>query len=239
VRVGNAIFRFRDLLFPLVLLTLAFGTRPRVAGGDARLDHVMDAVGLLVVLSGQLLRVLVIGLVYITRGGQNRQVWANTLVDGGMFAHCRNPLYVGNLLIILGLAIVHNGWAMYAVGLGFFVLAYASIVNAEEDYLRGRFGDAYERYCQRVPRWIPSLRGLSRTVGGMRFDWWRVVRKEYGTPFAWLSGFLLLLIWEHAGPSSAPVSSFEAYGIAVIWCVAAVAYMIARTAKLRGLIGTD
>ena len=81
----------------------------------------MDAAGALVSLSGQALRVLVIGLVYITRGGQNRQVWANALVDTGMFAHSRNPLYVANLLLFLGLAIVHNGWAMYLIVLPFFV----------------------------------------------------------------------------------------------------------------------
>ena len=107
------------------------------------LDHWMDAAGALVALSGQTFRVLVIGLVYITRGGQNRQVWANALVDTGMFAHSRNPLYVANLLLFLGLALVHNGWAMYLIVLPFFVVVYACIVAAEEAYLVERFGDAY------------------------------------------------------------------------------------------------
>jgi hypothetical protein len=92
-RAGHFLFKSRDLFFPLVLLVIGLGTRPRLIGGDIRLDHIMDTVGFLVAMSGQVLRVLVIGLVYITRGGQNRQVWANSLVDGGMFAHCRNPLY--------------------------------------------------------------------------------------------------------------------------------------------------
>ena len=118
----------------------------------------MDAAGALVALSGQAFRVLVIGLVYITRGGQNRQVWANALVDTGMFAHSRNPLYVANLLLFLGLALVHNGWAMYLIVLPFFVVAYVCIVAAEEAYLVERFGDAYAEYCRRVPRWMPSLR---------------------------------------------------------------------------------
>ena len=161
-RAGHFLFKSRDLLFPVVLLLIGFGTRPHVARGDVRVDHAMDAIGLLVSLSGEALRVLVIGLVYITRGGQNRQVWANSLVDGGMFAHSRNPLYVGNLLIILGLALVHNGWAMYFVALPMFLFVYAAIVSAEEEYLNARFGDAYTEYCRRVPRWLPSLRGLPR-----------------------------------------------------------------------------
>src|SRR6185503_16529647 len=110
-------------------------------GGSMSLDHLIDAAGVLVALTGQALRVLVIGLVYITRGGQNRQVWANALVETGMFAHSRNPLYVANLLIFLGLAIVHNGWAMYLIVVPFFAVAYYCIVAAEEEYLRGRFGE--------------------------------------------------------------------------------------------------
>jgi len=219
-------------------LLIGLGTWPRIARGDVRVDHMTDAIGLLVSLTGQALRVLVIGLVYITRGGQNRQVWANSLVDGGMFAHSRNPLYVGNLLIILGLAIVHNGWAMYLVAMPVFLFFYAAIVFAEEEYLHARFGEAYTEYCRRVPRWLPSLRGLSRTIGDGDFDAVKVVRKEYGTPFAWLSGLLLLLIWEHQSPSAQPISVVELRWIVAIWITLALVYMTVRTMKLRGYLGT-
>ena len=71
-RVGTAFFKYRDALFPVVLIAAAFGTRPRLAG-TTRTDHLMDAVGFAVSAAGQGLRVLVVGLVYITRGGQNRR----------------------------------------------------------------------------------------------------------------------------------------------------------------------
>jgi protein-S-isoprenylcysteine O-methyltransferase Ste14 len=222
----------------VVLLLIGFGTRPSLVRGDVQIDHALDAIGLLVSLSGQALRILVIGLVYITRGGQNRQVWANALVDGGMFAHSRNPLYVGNLLIILGLALVHNGWAMYLIALPLFLFVYAAIVSAEEEYLNARFGDAYTEYCRRVPRWLPSLRGLSKTIREGDFDWLKVLRKEYGTPFAWMSGFLLLLVWEHQSPAAAPLGSIELRWIVTTWITLAVVYLTVRTLKLRGYIGT-
>jgi protein-S-isoprenylcysteine O-methyltransferase Ste14 len=236
-RLGNLLFRSRDALFPILLLAVAFGTRPRLAGATAA-DHLMDAAGALISMSGQTLRVLVIGLAYITRGGQNRQVWANTLVDGGIFAHCRNPLYLSNVLLILGLAIVHNGWAMYAIVVPFFVLAYGCIVAAEEHYLAGRFGDAYRDYCERVPRWIPSFGGLSDTLANSRFDWLKVLRKEYGTPFAWISGLLVLLVLEHVrAPGATPMSRMELGAIVFVWIVMAVAYLIVRTLKLSGRLG--
>lgn len=237
VRAGRFIFQWRDYLFPVVLLGIGFGTTPRIAGKSTAVDHAVDASGFAVSLAGQLLRVLVIGLVYITRGGQNRQIWAHTLVDEGIFAHCRNPLYLGNLLIIFGLVVVHGGWAMYLVTLPFFVVAYSAVVRAEEQYLHARFGDVYARYCGRVPRWRPVLRGLLGTLRAGRFDWLKVIRKEYGTPFAWLSGFLALLLFKHSSPSAPPLDHAELQTVTAVWVALAVVYLIARTLKLRGLLG--
>ena len=45
---------------------------------------------------------LTIGYEYIVRGGRQGKVYAEDLVQGGVFAHSRNPLYLGNLLIIVG-----------------------------------------------------------------------------------------------------------------------------------------
>ena len=238
-RIGHVVFRVRDALFPIVLLTVAFGTRPRLAGGTMSTDHLVDAIGIAVALAGEALRVLVIGLVYITRGGQNRQVWANSLVDTGMFAHIRNPLYLANLLLFLGLSIVHNGWAMYLIVVPFFILVYICIVAAEEEYLYGRFGQTYADYCRRVPRWVPSLSGLSETLRSTEFDWMKVLRKEYGTPFAWTTGVLILLVWEHYGAVGAsPLGRGELAAIVGSWIVLAVAYLIVRTRKLSGRLGT-
>jgi protein-S-isoprenylcysteine O-methyltransferase Ste14 len=237
-RVGATLFKYRDALFPLVLIAAAFGTRPRLAG-TMRTDHLIDAAGFAVSSTGQALRALVVGLVYITRGGQNRQPWANSLVDGGIFGHCRNPLYVANMLILLGLALVHNGWAMYLVVLPLFAFTYVAIVRAEEQYLSARFGGAYEAYCARVPRWLPRLAGLGATIREGSFNWLKVLRKEYGTPFAWISGFLLLLFWEHSSPGAPPMTHAERNTIVVVWCAIAVAYTGVRMLKLSGRLGTD
>ena len=71
-------------------------------------------VGIAVTLSGQTLRALTVGLVYIKRGGKKKQVYAEKLVQSGIFSHCRNPLYLGNLLILAGVGIVANSWLFIA-----------------------------------------------------------------------------------------------------------------------------
>jgi len=236
--LGHFFFRARDLVFPIVLLTLAFGTTPLVINGDWRLDRRLDALGFAVALLGQLLRISVIGFAYITRGGQNRRIYADSLVQTGIFAHARNPLYLGNILIVAGLAIAHGSWWFYLVGLPFFIFVYIAIVSAEEEFLRQKFGTAYDDYCRRVNRFLPSLRGLRRTLEPMMFDWKKVVRKEYGTPFAWMSGMLAIAVLERVVTPGAVLTRRTGVTIAVTWTLLAIAYLTTRTLKLRGRLGT-
>jgi protein-S-isoprenylcysteine O-methyltransferase Ste14 len=193
---GNFFFRYRNAVFPLVLLALFAGFRPVYPGGSERLDNGVDLLGIGIALLGQGLRAAVIGYAYIKRGGKNKQVYADTLVTQGFFGHSRNPLYVGNLFVLLGLFVIHGNPWVFAFGLPFFLFAYCAIVAAEEAYLRGKFGTEYEEYCRRVNRWLPNLRGLRRSLEGMRFAWRRVVFKEYGSTYAWCAGALLLLSYD-------------------------------------------
>ena len=76
------------------------------------------------------------------------------LVARGPYRYSRNPMYVGVLTILAGLALAR--WsptlAAYAVVVAIafttFVLAY------EEPHLQRQFGDAYRDYKARVPRWL-------------------------------------------------------------------------------------
>src|SRR5262245_55502557 len=99
----------------------------------------------------------------------------------------RNPMYVGNLLIVAGVAIAANSWPTLVLGISLAVFMYICIVAAEEEYLLGRFGDGFKAYCHNVPRWLPRPGTLSRPVEAMPFRWRRVLVKEYGTPMGWVS----------------------------------------------------
>jgi protein-S-isoprenylcysteine O-methyltransferase Ste14 len=195
-RAGRFFFAHRNAVFPVVVLGLVLGLPPGRLHASARADAWVDAAGIAVALLGQALRAAVIGLAYIQRGGRHGRVYAARLVTDGMFRHCRNPLYVGNLLVVLGLFVVHGNLLAALPGLLFFAFAYRAIVAAEETYLRERFGRDYDRYCARVNRWVPDLRGLRRSLAGMTFDWRKVIAKEYGTTAVWTATLLLLLAEE-------------------------------------------
>src|SRR5262249_11055375 len=97
ISCGTFIFSYRDYLFPLLILLLT--TTPTLPFGSERADRWMVLLGFAVVLAGQGCRFLAIGFVdNIRRGGHHKRIAAETLIRGGVFAHTRNPLYLGDLL---------------------------------------------------------------------------------------------------------------------------------------------
>ena len=190
IAYGHFLFKHRNWIFPLATLILLFGLRPET-------DSVaMDALGIAMVLCGAAIRAAVVGLAYIRRGGIDKKVAADTLVTQGLFAHCRNPLYVGNLMISLGFLVTQGNPVSMIVGAVFFLYSYHAIVAAEEGFLADKFGEAYAAYCREVPRWGFRLRGLGATFGSMKFNWRRVIAKEYTTTFTWMLTLLGILTWE-------------------------------------------
>src|SRR5262245_17894728 len=115
ITIGNFLFHYRNGLFPLVYALLIFKSQPLLP--DYRVAALL---GFFVAASGQLLRAITVGLEYIIRGGRQRQVYADKLVQGGVFAHCRNPLYVGNFIILVGVGLASNSRLFLEVALPFF-----------------------------------------------------------------------------------------------------------------------
>jgi protein-S-isoprenylcysteine O-methyltransferase Ste14 len=188
--LGSFLFHYREALFPFACLTVWLP-------GPPIFPHPLTAVavGLVIALIGQLIRIATIGLEYIIRGGKNRRVYAEDLVTSGVYAHCRNPMYVGNMLILAGVAVGSNSWMCVIVVVPLFTVAYMAIVAAEEQFLRSKFGPAFDEYCHHVPRWIPYGIGMAEMLRRAEFKWRRVLVKEYGTPFGWIIGFSVLTLW--------------------------------------------
>jgi protein-S-isoprenylcysteine O-methyltransferase Ste14 len=231
VRVGDCLFRWRNLLFPAAFLAVLFAGRPRLPAGSAQADVFLDWAGVAVALCGQIVRAAVIGLVYIRRGGKDGRVYADDLVQDGIFAHSRNPLYLGNILVFVGLFLILNSWPGWLIGFPVVLFSYWAIVRAEEHFLEAKFGAEYARYRQRVNRFWPSPCGLGATLAAHRFDWRRVIRKEYGSTFTWMTAVVLLFAWERVanGAGDAVRTDWALYLSA--WLAILAAYLVARYLK--------
>jgi protein-S-isoprenylcysteine O-methyltransferase Ste14 len=185
--LGRFLFRYRNALFPCAFALVL------LPGPHLFADSVISlGIGAVCAVLGQSIRVLTIGLKYVIRGGRERRVYAGELVTDGLYAHTRNPMYIGNVLILVGIATASNSWACLAVAVPLFVFVFACIVAAEEDYLRREFDAEFDSYCRSVPRWIPRFDRLGRTLVATTFHWRRLLVKEYGT-FCGLIGGLSLL----------------------------------------------
>lgn len=217
VRYGNFLFRYRNSVFPAVMAAIFLAFPPQPFLGDWRLDIWLDLAGILVCLLGQALRAAVVGFAYIKRGGVNKQIFAARLVQEGMFGVARNPLYVGNIVVLAGIFLIHNNPWAYLIGGAFFLISYRAIVAAEERYLFAQFGVDYRAYCQRVNRWLPSPWRMGSALAGMSFNWRRLVIKEYGSFFSWLATALLVLayqaFWRQGWPDVAGVLPWYGAGL--------------------------
>jgi len=125
----------------------------------------------------------------------------------------------------------------YLTILPFVLIAYISIVSAEEKFLRNKFGEEYDRYCSNVNRWFPNWRGWARTTSQLSFNWTRVIVKEYNTMFVVVLALALAKFWSDyqvQGPTVVPGSSTLIGAFAVWLC----SYTFVRHLKKSGKLAT-
>lgn len=235
INIGNFFFKYRNWLF-IILYLLLFVPSPLLFTEQAFGKHyylVPLVAGLLITVTGQLIRGATIGLAYIIRGGKEGKVYAEELVTTGIFHHCRNPLYVGNILMLMGVGILSNSLLYVVLVMPLFLLIYQAIVLAEENFLRNKFGRSFDHYCSRVHRWLPSFSGIGQTFRSMHFKWKRWILKEYNTQYIWLTGIVLIVLFRYP-----QVTGYDTYTrnllLMVLLPVLLLMYLLVRYLKKSG-----
>jgi protein-S-isoprenylcysteine O-methyltransferase Ste14 len=155
-------------------------------------------VGVLLAFFGEFLRywgVAYAGSLTRVTGG----VGAPEVIVAGPFAYVRNPLYLGNIFLYVGIGIMSNAlfpWLLIVAAL-YFVFQYYEIIILEEGFLRQSFGVAYEDFARNVPRFLPRLTPYQdEAQAQQRPDWRGALRSEKRTLQAFgLVLIVLLVIW--------------------------------------------
>jgi protein-S-isoprenylcysteine O-methyltransferase Ste14 len=128
-------------------------------------------------LIGLAIRVYTIGYASDNTSGRNtsEQV-ADTLNRTGMYSIVRHPLYVGNFIMWLGVAlVVHNFWFV-AIFVLLYWIYYERIMYAEEQFLRRKFGETFTDWAMRTPAFIPSFKLFVKPQTSFR--WKKVLNQE-------------------------------------------------------------
>ncbi|HEY7241214.1 MAG TPA: isoprenylcysteine carboxylmethyltransferase family protein [Burkholderiales bacterium] len=89
-------------------------------------------------------------------GGPGMEIPPERLVTSGPFALCRNPMYLGHLIFLAGLALALRSWVGAAIALATAVRLQFRVLR-DERRLSERFGESYMQYRARVKRWIPAV----------------------------------------------------------------------------------
>ena len=80
------------------------------------------------------------------------------LVVTGLYRHERNPIYVANVLVIVGQGLLFGDVRLLAYGALVWLAFHLVVLGYEEPTLQATFGREYESFCAHVPRWLPRAR---------------------------------------------------------------------------------
>lgn len=178
---GNILFKYRSYI-PLILLFLTFVVFVFDFQNDNTLfDKVFNSsyvyISFGVSILGLIVRIYTVG--HTPEGTSGRNIdnqEAYELNSTGIYSTVRHPLYLGNFLMWLGLCMLtFNFWCVFTFILVYY-LYYERIMFAEEQFLRGKFKDAYVNWSNERPAFIPSFKKWAKNK--YPFSIKKVLKKE-------------------------------------------------------------
>ncbi len=195
-RQGNWLFRWRSylplLLMPLFLIALKNTAFVERRFGD-KFGDLWESIAVTVSFLGLALRCFTVG--YVPRGTSGRNTKsqaAERLNTTGMYSLTRNPLYLGNFIILLGVTLfIQVWWLALVLWIGFW-LYYKRIIFSEEEFLTRKFGVQFTAWAQKTPVIIPKFRNWQKP--DLPFSFKTVLRREFSTYFSIVTVYFFLEI---------------------------------------------
>ena len=192
LKIGELFFKFRDYTPIPFIIAMFYWAAPTSSS---------ILIGTIIAVIGELIRIY--GVAYI--GGVSRTRTFSTgqkLITSGPYAHVRNTLYIGNLLLSSGLVVISNvnidnipnsNAYFLAFFVAFFFIQYIPVVLWEESNLQNIFKEEFTKYKSQVPRWIPSLSNKTNNTDKIAGDYPMALKSEKSTLTTTVIVFLGLL----------------------------------------------
>ena len=178
-KIGGLFFRWRDLLpVPLVGCLLAV----------ARPCLTTWILGLPFILAGEALRIW--SLCFIGPTTRTREICADILVIEGPYALCRHPLYLANLLKIVGILLVAGNLRLALGVLALYAAEFFCMIPYEDGFLAEKFAEVHKQYLNTVPALIPN-QFSSAFSATPKFSFFQAIKSETRT-FASTGAILLM-----------------------------------------------
>ena len=174
---GNWLFKRRGYL-PVFILCLALVYYAFKDYTGYHPNPYRDLIYLGVSLLGLAVRIITVGQTPRGTSGRNiKRQRAETLNTTGIYSLVRHPLYLGNFIIWLGIALFLESLWCVLLFLLLFWLYYERIMFAEEVFLRQKFGSVFLDWSSNTPAFFPRFRNWKSSQ--LKFSWRNVMKREY------------------------------------------------------------
>jgi protein-S-isoprenylcysteine O-methyltransferase Ste14 len=231
IRQGRWLFRHRSYapLIPLtyILVLTAFGPVP--PGGAGALPWWRGA-GIVLGFLGLAVRAWTLG---VARAGTSSrgtvEPRAAALSTDGPYSVARHPLYLGNLLLWMGVAVLSGHPVGVAVTPLVFWIYYEKIMMAEERFLFEEFGPAYGEWVERTPAMLPRLTAYTRS--SRSFSARVAMFRDYQAPYAFIAATTAVEVARSLGSGGL---GFVGPGWAVYFVAGTLAYFGVNMLRRRG-----
>ena len=234
IKIGQMLFRFRSyiplILVPVYIIAIYshFIEIPPLAD-----QLYWSFVCFVISILGILVRVLTIGYVPPNTSGRNvKNQLADCVNTTGIYSIVRHPLYLGNLLIWLGVSLRPGSITLSICTIIFFWVYYEKIMFTEEEYLRAKFGSSYEDWANKTPAVIPSFRlwiGSSHT-----FSLRKILRKECDGFYALIVVFFFLdILLDYSQNRNDNIIDMVSSSWLITICISSLLYIILKVIKKK------
>jgi protein-S-isoprenylcysteine O-methyltransferase Ste14 len=141
------------LIFLAVIALIVFYKHLLPVSQNSISRTTVDGIGVMLFLLGYSLRIMARGY------KAELNLDGKTLITQGPYALTRNPMYLGTLMISLGIILLLLKWWTGLIFLAVYLIIYIPEIKKEEARLLGAFGEEFKDYCK-VPRFFPCLKSL-------------------------------------------------------------------------------
>lgn len=236
-RQGSFLFRWRSFaplaLLPVGAIALFGPDRVDAILGD-RVEEWGFGIGIVLAFLGLAVRWFTVGFVPAgTSGRGTAEPRADHLNATGAYSIVRNPLYIGNGLVILGIALAIGVWWFVLVTALAYWLYIERVIAAEESFLAQRYGSTYSEWAARTPAFLPRFRNWQAPALG--FSLKTLLRREYNGLLATAAAFLAIDFIEDVVEEGQPLDVWVGQDAILIggFVGALAVFVILRTLKKR------
>ena len=195
---GNWLFKYRGQL-PIILFFIAIPIISTTSYYNELAEHttnIIQYIAITMSIIGLVLRYFTIATTPSGTSGRNRNTQiATTLNTTGIYSITRNPLYLANYIIWLGISIYSLSYILTIITSLFFLFIYERIILVEEDFLAKTHTTDYKEFIKKTPVFFPNFKNYTTSTEPFLLK--KIFKQEYSSTLSTIISFVYIISFSH------------------------------------------